>query len=114
VVEATVPARKTGADWFGCPHVDKQLQKSSGGVWSRISSAFAQQKLRQGRVNGDLARSERRWVKPTSGAASERYVGDSGLYLPKKHLQKGWGEGPDEDSGWRESAIQWFDHRQKR
>jgi len=56
-----------------------KLQKSSGGVWSRISSAYAQQKLRQGRVNGDLARSERRWVKPTSGAASERYVGASGL-----------------------------------
>jgi hypothetical protein len=51
------------------------LQKSSGGVWSRISSAFAQQKLRQGRVNGDLARSERRWVKPSTGAASERSVG---------------------------------------
>jgi hypothetical protein len=53
----------------------KQLQKSSGGVWSRISSAIALQKQRQGRVNGDLARSERRWVKPSSGAASERSVG---------------------------------------
>jgi hypothetical protein len=51
-----------------------QLQKSSGGVWSRISSAYAQQKLRQGRVNGDLARSERRWVKPSTGTAGERSV----------------------------------------
>jgi len=25
VVEATVPARKTGADWFGCPHVDNAV-----------------------------------------------------------------------------------------
>jgi hypothetical protein len=55
-----------------------QLQKSSGGVWSRISSAFAQQKLRQGRVNGDLARSERRWVKPSTGAAGETASGISG------------------------------------
>jgi len=56
-------------------------------------------------VNGDLARSERRWVKPTLGAASERYVGVSGLNLPKEHAQKAWGEGPDEDPGWRESAT---------
>jgi hypothetical protein len=65
-------------------------------------------------VNGDLARSERRWVKPTLGAASERYVGVSGLSLPIEHAQKAWGEGPDEDPGWRESATQRFDHRQKR
>jgi hypothetical protein len=31
------------------------LQKSAGGVWSRISSANALQKERQGRVNRDLA-----------------------------------------------------------
>jgi len=34
------------------------LQKSSGDAWSRISSANALQKERQGRVNGGLARSE--------------------------------------------------------
>jgi hypothetical protein len=60
---------------FGCPHVVTQLQKSSGGVWSRISSVIALQKQRQDRVNGDLARSERRWMKPSTGAASERSVG---------------------------------------
>jgi len=58
VVEAIVPARKRELlVWLLARR--KQLQKSSGGVWSRISSAYAQQKLRQGRVNGDLARSER-------------------------------------------------------
>jgi len=40
---------------------------------------YALQKGRQGRVNGGLARSERRWVKPSTGAASEGYVGVSGL-----------------------------------
>jgi hypothetical protein len=74
-VEAVVPARTARVVWFGCPHVVSKLQKSSGGAWSRISSAYAQQKLRQGRVNRDLARSERRWVKPSTGAASEVSVG---------------------------------------
>jgi len=76
-IEVSVPARKRGPNWFGCPHVDKQLQKSVGGIWPRISSAYAQKKLRQGRVNGGLARSERWWVKPLTGAASEGYAGDS-------------------------------------
>lgn len=57
--------------WFGCPHVEVQLQKSVGDNWSRISSANALQKERQGRVNGDLARSEGRRVKPSAGASSE-------------------------------------------
>jgi hypothetical protein len=70
----------------------KQLQKSSGDLWSRISSAYAQQKLRQGRVNGDLARSERRWVKPAAGTASERSVG-----VPANARENGIG--PDEDPG---------------
>jgi len=74
MVEAIVPARKREPR-FGCPHVEVvQLQKSLGGVWPRISSANALQKERQGRVNGGLARSERRWVKPSTGEASERYV----------------------------------------
>jgi hypothetical protein len=30
--------------WFGCPHVEVQLQKSVGDNWSRISSAYALQK----------------------------------------------------------------------
>ena len=78
----------------------KQLQKSVGGIWPRISSAYAQKKLRQGRVNGGLARSERRWVKPAAGAASEGYAGVSASKFP---INKG--RGPDEDPGWRESAI---------
>jgi hypothetical protein len=88
------------------------LQKSSGGVWPRISSAYAQQKLRQGRVNGGLARSERRWVKPTSGTASEGYVGVSGL-TSDEHA-KSMRSGPDEDPRWRESATERLVHRQKR
>ena len=64
------------------------------------SSAYAQKKLRQGRVNGGLARRERRWVKPSAGSASEGYVGVSASKFP---INKG--RGPDEDPGWRESAI---------
>jgi len=61
---------------FGCPHVDEsKLQKSSGGVWPRISSANALQKERQGRVNAGLALGEGRRVKPSFGVGSERYVG---------------------------------------
>jgi hypothetical protein len=56
---------------FGCPHVEVQLQKSIGDVWSRIRSANALQKERQGRVNRDLARSGGRWVKPSAGASRE-------------------------------------------
>jgi hypothetical protein len=33
---------------FGCPHVDRKLQKSVGDVWPRISSANALQKERSG------------------------------------------------------------------
>lgn len=84
----------------------KQLQKSSGGVWSRISSVIALQKQRQDRVNGDLARSERRWVKPSLGAASERSVGVPASF-PRERV------GPDEDPRWRESAIERSAHRPK-
>jgi hypothetical protein len=93
--------------WFGCPHVVTQLQKSSGGVWSRISSVIALQKQRQDRVNGDLARSERRWVKPSTGAASERSVGVPASF-PRER------EGSGEDPRWRESAIERSAHRPKR
>lgn len=53
------------------------LQKSVGGVWSRISSANALQKERQGRVNGDLARQEGRRVKPSAEMPSEAGVAKS-------------------------------------
>jgi hypothetical protein len=46
-VEAVVPTRIRESR-FGCPHVEVQLQKSVGGVWSRISSAYALQKERSG------------------------------------------------------------------
>jgi hypothetical protein len=78
VVEAIVPARIEELG-FGCPHVAVQLQKSVGDVWSRISSANALQKERQGRVNGGLARSESRRVKPSAGASSERNGSRLGL-----------------------------------
>jgi hypothetical protein len=51
-----------------------QLQKSAGGIWLRISSANALQKERQGRVNGGLARSEGRRVKPSASTSRERLV----------------------------------------
>lgn len=46
-VEASVPAR-TRELGFGCLHVACTLQKSVGGVWSRIRSANALQKERSG------------------------------------------------------------------
>jgi hypothetical protein len=51
-----------------------KLQKSVGGVWPRISSAYALQKERQGRVNGGLARRGGRRVKPSTSASGERVV----------------------------------------
>jgi hypothetical protein len=44
---------------FGCPHVVMQLQKSVGGVWSRISSANALQKERSGSSERGPSRRER-------------------------------------------------------
>jgi len=52
VVEAIVPARKSRAGWFGCPHVVKQLQKSSGGVWPRISSVSRSKKSGRAELTG--------------------------------------------------------------
>jgi hypothetical protein len=107
VVEAIVPARKRELlVWLLARR--KQLQKSLGDVWSRISSAYALQKERQGRVNGDLARRERRWMKPSAGSAGERYVGASASSRNINWERTGGG------SGWRESAIQRSEHRQKR
>jgi len=62
---------------LGCSHVVFQLQKSVGDVWPRISSANALQKERQGRVNGGLARSEGRRVKPSAAVSSEGYSRES-------------------------------------
>jgi len=77
VVEATVPARIKGPGLVARTSNETQLQKSSGGVWPRISSANALQKERQGRVNGGLAFGDGRRVTPSSGTESERYVGAS-------------------------------------
>jgi len=77
-VEASLPARIEESG-FGCPHVVMQLQKSVGDVWPRISSANALQKERQGRVNGGLARSCGRRVKPSADASSETNESRLGL-----------------------------------
>jgi len=75
------PCEETRAEWFGCPHVGYAVAEV---VRRRLVSnklGPRSTKMLQGRVNGDLARRERRWVKPSTGSASERYVGDSGLNL---------------------------------
>jgi len=54
------------------PHVETQLQKSVGDVRSRISSAYALQKERQGGVNGDLARGASWRVKPSLAHRAKR------------------------------------------
>jgi len=92
---------------FSCSHVVVQLQKSVGDVWSRISSANALQKERQGRVNGGLARSEGRRVKPSAVTSSEVNV------VSRPHRLK-TGEDRREGPGWREIVIQRLSHRQKR
>jgi len=91
---------------FSCPHVEVQLQKSVGDNRSRISSANALQKEWQGRVNGDLAQSGGWWVKPSAIALREK---KSRVDLTAKD-----GRGSAQGSGWCESAIQRFKHRQKR
>jgi hypothetical protein len=104
-VEAFVPARIRSSGLVARTSIT-QLQKSSSGIWPRISSANALQKERQGRVNGGLARIEDRRVKPTVRGASERYV------VIRPHRSDG--RGPEKDPGWRESVIQRSSHRQKR
>jgi len=75
-IEVSVPARiRRARVWL--PARRKQLQKSVGDVWPRISSANALQKERQGRVNGGLARSESRRVIPSAGASGEGYSRES-------------------------------------
>jgi hypothetical protein len=51
MVEAIVPARKR-EHWFGCSHVVKQLQKSLGDVWSRISSVSRSKKSGRAELTG--------------------------------------------------------------
>jgi hypothetical protein len=93
---------------FGCPHVESRSCRSrQAASWPRISSAYALQKGRQGRVNGGLAFGEGRRVKPSFGTGSEEDVGAPAT--PDVN-----GRGPGEDPGWRESAIQRVQHRQKR
>jgi len=75
VVEATVPARNEGPGLVARTSMKRKLQKSSGGVWPRISSANALQKERQGRVNAGLVFGEGRRVKPSFGTGGEGYVG---------------------------------------
>jgi hypothetical protein len=60
-----------------CPHVVTQLQKSVGDVRSRISSAYAPQKGRQGRVNGGLVRGASRRVTPPACASIETTIRES-------------------------------------
>lgn len=69
------PSSPQGSDepGFGCPHV-VTLQKSVGGIGSRIRSSNALQKERQGRVNRDLARGTRLRVEPGPGPAGEKSV----------------------------------------
>jgi len=72
-IEVSVPARIQSRTIGLVARTSKRwLQKSLGDNWSRISSANALQKEWQGRVNGDLARSEGWWVKPSANASSER------------------------------------------
>ena len=63
--------RRARAFW---PARRTQLQKSSGDGWSRIRSANALQKERQGRVNRDLARGAGWRVVPSAGASREGFV----------------------------------------
>jgi len=52
VVEAIVPARKSRADLVWLPARRKQLQKSSGGVWPRISSVSRSKKSGRAELTG--------------------------------------------------------------
>jgi hypothetical protein len=71
-VEASVPAR-IKEPRLGCSHVDETLQKSVGGVWPRISSAYALQKERSGSSERGPS-SERRSAGDTVGSRVERRV----------------------------------------
>jgi len=84
-----------------------QLQKSVGDVWSRISSANALQKERQGRVNGGLGRRARRRVILPPDASGERTIRESASPVKSR-------ERTGEDPGWREIVIRRLSHRRKR
>jgi hypothetical protein len=58
-------------------------------------------------VNGGLARSESRRVKPSAGASNETYV-------VSRTFRVSGGSGSAQGSGWREIVIQRFTHRPKR
>jgi hypothetical protein len=57
-------------------------------------------------VNGGLARSESRRVKPSAGASREAFVAS--------RAHRSGGRGSAQGSGWREIVIQRFTRRQKR
>jgi len=104
-VEASVPARIKSSGLVARTSI-VMLQKSVGDDWSRIGSANALQKERSRRVNGDLARNEGRWVKPSASISSEK--------KSRVGLTPQDGRGPAQGPEWRESATQRFGHRQKR
>ena len=72
-VEASVPARKRELG-FGCPHVGMNAVAEVG-KRRLVPNTLGKRALKkggQGRVNGGLARSERRRMKPSANASSER------------------------------------------
>jgi hypothetical protein len=105
VVEATVPARIRSPGLVARTSNQTQLQKSSGGVWPRISSVRAPK-------NG--AGASERGPSPRRRAA-----GNTVVRRRERKVRRGFGltrvsgERPDEDPGWRESAIQRSHHRPK-
>jgi hypothetical protein len=105
-VEAFVPTRIRELG-FGCPHVEVQLQKSVGDVWSQISSAYALQKERTGSSERG-PRSARRSAGETVGRHAERKERRESASPVED------GRGPAQGSGWREIVIQRSQHRQKR
>jgi len=60
VVEATVPARNEEFGFVPARRSKRSLQKSVGGIWPRISSAYALQKERSGSSERGPSRGERR------------------------------------------------------
>jgi hypothetical protein len=60
VVEAIVPARNESRRFVPARRSNARLQKSVGGIWPRISSAYALQKERSGSSERGPSRGERR------------------------------------------------------
>ena len=92
---------------FGCSHVVFQLQTSAGGIWPRISSAYAPPKGRSGSSERGPS-SERRSAGQTVGRRVERKERRASDFPANV------GEGSAQGPGWCESAIQRSRHRQKR